>query len=367
MIHNWFTPISTKEIKCYSKLKNHQFGKKIILHKDSSIDLSNTHIAIIGVGKKEANAVREMLYSTSFPFKKLNVVDLGNARKTEGTFLTPILKELLISKIFPIIIGKFDEYSFAQYHAYQFKKELINMIIVDEKINYNNPRSKTQTYLNKIIDSRSSHLFNLSVLGYQTHFTPNEVLKVLEKHNFEPIRLGKLKTNIEYSEPVVRDADMMCFNLNAIRYSESPGVESPSPSGFFTEEACQISRYAGMSEKMTSIGFYGFQADLDINQQSAKVTSQLIWYCIDGFYNRKNDYPYSINGLTEYIVDTKKNDYTLTFWKSEKTGRWWMQVPIKTKKKLKRHQLVPCSYQDYQMTCRDELPLRLINAFKRFS
>ena len=367
MINNWFSPVDTKQLKDFTKLKSHQFGKKIILHKDASLDLSNTHIAIVGVGKKEADAIREILYSSSFPFKKLNVVDLGNARKEEGTFLTPILKELLDSNIFPIILGKMDEYAFAQYHAYQFKKELINMVVVDEKIKYNNPRSKYQTYLNKIIDSRTSHLFNLSMLGYQSHFTPTENIKVLEKNNFEGIRLGQLRNNIEYAEPIVRDADMMCFNLNAIRYSECPGVLSPSPSGFFSEEACQIARYAGMSEKLSSVGFYGYQADLDINQQSAHVAAQLTWYCIDGFCNRKNDYPKSIGSLTEYIVDTKKIEYSLTFWKSEKTGRWWMQIPIKTKKKLQRHQLVPCSYQDYQMACREELPERLINAFNRFS
>lgn len=367
MIHNWFFPTSTKQLNSFSKLKNYQFGKKIAIHKNSSLDLSNTQIALIGVGEEEANAIREILYTCSFPFKKLSVVDLGNARKKEGTFLTPILKELMESNIFPIIMGKFDEHALAQYHAYQAKKQLINMVIVDEKISYNNLRSKDQTYLNKIIDSRSSHLFNLCALGHQSHFTSPDAIRVFEKNNFEAIRLGRLRNNIEFAEPFVRDADMMCFNLNAIRSSESPGVDSPSPSGFFTEEACQIARYAGMSEKLSSIGFYGYRSDLDANQQSAHVTAQLIWYFIEGFHNRKNDYPKSTNGLIEYIVDSKKNNYTLTFWKSEKTGRWWMQVPLKTKKKLVRHQLIPCTYQDYQLACREELPERLINAFRRFS
>ena len=367
MINNWFSPVDTKELNNFSKLKNSQFGKKIILHDNSPLDLSNTHVAIIGVGNKEANAIRKILYSTSFPFKKLNIVDLGNARKTEGTFLTPILKELLQSNILPIIIGQEDEYALSQYHAYQYRKQLINMVLVDEKINYNNPRNKHQTYLNKIIDSRTSHLFNLSVLGYQSHFTAPEVFKVLNKNNYEAIRLGKLKNNIEFAEPIIRDADMMCFNLNAIRYSECPGVNNPTPSGFFTEEACQIARYAGICEKISSVGFYGYQSDLDINQQSAHVAAQLVWYCIDGFYHRKNDYPKSTDGLIEYIVDTKNTAYSLTFWKSEKTGRWWMQVPIKTKKKLDRHKLIPCSYLDYQMACREELAERLLNAFRRFS
>ena len=83
----------------------------------------------------------------------------------------------------------------------------------------------------------------------------------INKNNYEAVRLGKLKDNIELTEPIIRDADMMCFNLNAIRYSECPGVDSPTPSGFFTEEACQIARYAGICEKISSVGFYGYQSE----------------------------------------------------------------------------------------------------------
>ncbi|MEM6965448.1 MAG: arginase family protein [Bacteroidota bacterium] len=284
-----------------------------------------------------------------------------------ASFLVPLVKELMDSNIFPILFGGNEDFTLTQYHAYRFKKQIVNMAVIDERINYLNPRSKEQSFLNKIIDSRTSHLFNMSVLGHQSHFTSQEVLRVFQKNNFEAVRLGKLRGNVEYAEPFLRDADMISFNLNAVRSAECPGVVQPSPSGFFTEEICQLARYAGMSEKSTSVGFYGYAAEKDINQQSAHVVAQLIWYCIDGFFSRKNDYPKSMDGLVEYIVDSKKTDYALTFWKSEKTGRWWMQVPIKTKKKLLRHQLIPCTYQDYQRACREEIPERLINAFRRFS
>jgi len=241
------------------------------------------------------------------------------------------------------------------------------MTMIDENIDYLNPRNKDQTYLNKIIDNRRPHLFHFSHLGHQTHFISPDIIKSLEKKNFEFVRLGRLRKNIEIAEPIIRDADLFSFNLNAIKGADCPGVNSPSPSGLFSEEACQLARYAGMSEKLTSAGFYGFKSENDINRQSAKVASQLIWYTIDGFYNRKNDYPFSMDGLMEYIVDSKKNSFSLTFWKSEKTGRWWIQIPIKTRKKLKRHQLIPCTYQDYLKSTQEEIPERLVSAFKRFS
>jgi len=79
MINNWFFPIDTKELSNFQSLQNHQFGKKIKIHKKGNeIDLSTTQIALIGIGKDTPNAIRKALYSLSFPFKKLNIVDLGN-------------------------------------------------------------------------------------------------------------------------------------------------------------------------------------------------------------------------------------------------------------------------------------------------
>ena len=43
-----------------------------------------------------------------------------------------------------------------------------------------------------------------------------------------------------------------------------------------------------------------------------------------------------------------------------------MEVPIKTRKKHERHRLVPCSYNDYLQACNEDLPDRLINAYRRF-
>ncbi|MCK6692611.1 MAG: hypothetical protein L6Q97_10970 [Thermoanaerobaculia bacterium] len=71
--------------------------------------------------------------------------------------------------------------------------------------------------------------------------------------------------------------------------------------------------------------------------------------------------------MTEYIVDFRGLNYQLTFWKSIRSGRWWMQTPVTTRKKHQRHYLIPCSFQDYQAACREELPDRLLQAMNRFS
>jgi formiminoglutamase len=180
------------------------------------------------------------------------------------------------------------------------------------------------------------------------------------------VRLGKSRASIEETEPVLRDADLLTFHLGALKQCEAPGVANPSPSGYFAEEACQLCRYAGMSDKLTSFGLYGFQPDADRDSLSAQTAAQMLWYLLEGLFNRKGDYPASTTGLTEYVVDFRKLNHQLTFWKSIKSGRWWMQVPVATKRKHERHRLVPCSYQDYQAACREELPERLMKALERF-
>jgi len=70
--------------------------------------------------------------------------------------------------------------------------------------------------------------------------------------------------------------------------------------------------------------------------------------------------------LTEYIVDFKSYSYQITFWNSIKSNRWWMQIPSKTDRKLRRHRLIPCSYEDYLKACEEELPERLLKAHRRF-
>jgi formiminoglutamase len=186
----------------------------------------------------------------------------------------------------------------------------------------------------------------------------------LEFQDFDLIRLGKVRNAVEECEPLIREVDGLAFNINAIRQSEAPAQISPMPSGLFIEEACQLVRYAGVSDRLTSIGFYGFEAKSDVADQTAKCIALMVWYFIDGIANRKNDYPISTVDMVEYIVDVKGFTLPLTFWKSNKSGRWWIQIPNSKGKKAQNY-LFSCSYKDYQEACSGELPERIWNGFQR--
>lgn len=362
MLQNWLKPLPASLLKTADVLPDIHFGKNILLFRDHLPDLKKVKAAVIGVGEKDANAVRECLYRTVFPFPKGAVADLGNLRKTEASLLIPVLNELLAGRVVPIILAGKDDFARSQFLAYQDAKALINMVVVDERFRFG--------YKNEVYTSLLSPvhplLFNFGLIGFQVHQTVTGALDFLIKNNFDTVRLGKSRAAIEETEPVLRDADLLAFHLGALKQSEAPGVEAATPSGYFTEEACQLCRYAGMSDKLTSFGIYGYNSTLDRDAQTAQTAAQMVWYFLEGFFSRKNDYPVSKTGLTEYIVEFRQLNYQLTFWKSTKSGRWWMQVPVATKKKHERHRLIPCSYQDYQLACREELPERLMLAMQRF-
>ncbi len=368
MFDHWLRPV-TADLADPAQFEPHQFGRQLAIFTEGRLpSLREGQLAIIGIGDKEADAVRRELYAMSFPFQELPVADLGNIRRKSVSFILHPIRELFESRIFPVIIGGDPSFILAQYQAFLSLQQLISLVLIDERIRLSHePISDEQYYLNKIVYEKQSKLFHLGFIGAQTHYTDPASFRFLEEQAFDCVRLGRARSAIAELEPIIRDGDLLSLNLAALKQMEAPAVADPTPSGFFVEEACQISRYGGMSDKLKSFGIYGYRHSLDRRRQTARAIAQILWYFIDGYYHRKQDYPVSTEGLTEYIVEFKKMDYQLTFWKSQKSGRWWMQVPVKTTEPYQRHRLIPCSYNDYKLACQEELPERLLNAYKRFA
>ena len=127
-------------------------------------------------------------------------------------------------------------------------------------------------------------------------------------------------------------------------------LPSSSPSGFSSEDGCKMTRYAGLNPKLTSIGFFNYNPIFDVNYQSANNLAEMIWYFLEGFSLRQNDFPTTDNRdeFTKYIV--KLEDYDeLIFLCHKTTGKWWMEIS---------EHFIPCSKSDYDMAMRNELPDR---------
>lgn len=369
MLQNWLQPID--DAVCPEPTSTYRkVGHRLVLHTQSGgiPKLSGVQVALIGTDPKSAAAFRRHFYRLAYPFTKLKIADLGDLRKPNIDFCIGALAEIRNAGMLPVLIGSGIEGSQALFRAMMINYQSINLVVVDETIPLDPLHQKsTNPYLNPIVFGSDNQVFQLGLIGYQIHFVDPEVQKFLRDQTFDLVRLGDARAQIQEVEPIIRDADLFGIHLTALRGGEAPAVAVPSPSGFLVEEACQMARYAGMSDKLKGFYLLGYAPEKDPDQHTAFVMAEIVWYFLDGLYHRKGDFPVSTEGLTEYIVELKKYNYTLTFWKSKYSGRWWLQVPVKVRRRHERHRLLPCSYQDYRAACRDELPDRLINAFKRFA
>jgi hypothetical protein len=144
--------------------------------------------------------------------------------------------------------------------------------------------------------------------------------------------------------------------MNAIRYSDAPANSMASPNGFFGDEMCKITRFAGMSQTLESFGIFGYRPELDQHKLTAKLMAQMIWYYIDGLNVGKNEASLSDRDqFYEYLITF--TDQQSLFLKSKRTNRWWMQLP--------EGQLTPCSYNDYLTACQNEMPERWLREMER--
>jgi len=204
----------------------------------------------------------------------------------------------------------------------------------------------------------------IAILDIKRYLTRSKYIELLDELRFDHYRLGHIRKDLEEVELVMRDADMVTIDLSAIRQAEAPGIANGTPNGFYAEEICQIARYAGLSDRLTSIGFYEMNPKYDVGDQTAQLVAQMIWCFLEGFYDRKHDYPIiNESNFIKYKVNLKGNDQELVFLKSKKSDRWWME--ISQKEITPYSNLISCSYRDYQLACKDEVPERWIRAYEK--
>ncbi len=384
----YFQPLDKEIFDRYSQQRN-LLGNVVskYLDEEKFPDLTDMKIAIFGVpedrnsiankGCREApDKIRERFYKLKAVGHPYKIVDLGNLKIGEtvnDTYaaVTSIMVELMREGILPIILGGSQDLTFPQYVAYQKLEETVNIVSVDAYFDLGTTEEniRSHSYLGKIILHEPNFLFNFSNIGYQTYFVGNDQIELMNKLYFDAYRLGDVRKNMEETEPIVRSADILSFDISSIRQSDAPGNANATPNGFYGEEACQILRYAGLSDKLTSLGLYEINPSYDSRDQTSHLVAQMLWYFLDGYYQRKKDLPLvNKNSFVKYRVNIKEDEHEIVFYKSKKSERWWMEVPYPNSKvKYHRHHLVPCSYRDYEVAMKDEMPDRWWQALQKLS
>jgi len=373
MEFDFLTPLDTDLIIDIKRLSSQHLSSKVVFHTEQDFpDISKVTLAIIGVLENrgghndidvaDLSEFRLQLYRL-FPGNwSHTIADLGDilsGNSPEDTYFAvqKVVAKLIKSKVIPIIVGGSQDLTYALYRGYDNLEQMVNLVSIDNKFDFGKQDGyfSAESYLSKIIVDEPNNLFNYSNIGYQTYYNSQEEIDLVEKLFFDAYRLGEVCNNISIAEPVFRDADLVSLDLNSVKSSDSGNFLNFQPNGFNGKEICALSRYAGISDKVSCLGIFNH----NYSKQEFVLIAQIIWYFIEGVNYRSKEYPFgSKENYIKYTVPFEEEN--IVFFKSNKTDRWWIEIPffINSHNKLKKNTLLPCSHDDYLAACNQEFPER---------
>lgn len=379
----FFSPVDES---IYSDITSQSsFFKNITIYSDKMPAYKEAHIALIGVKEERGTTqnigaasapdeIRRKLYRLKRGQGSYRVVDLGNLNVGHDldetyTRVSEVCRILLENNVLPVILGGTHDLDYGQYIAYESLEKLVSLVNVDAGLDLEDKDESTpnQQHVHKILLHEPNYLFSYTHLAYQSYLIDPLAVSILEKLYFEAFRIGQMRTNLQETEPAIRNADLLSFDITAIRSADAPGNSNAQPFGLTGEEACQICWYAGLNEKLSSIGFYEYNPTHDdAHKKTATVIGTMIWYFIEGYYNRKNDQNFRGNDFMKYSVSMPVEPEVITFFKSKVSEKWWMEVPYPhAQERYSRNSIVPCSYNDYQTAIKGEVPERYISTLAK--
>jgi len=355
------------------------FFKNIHPFTDKMPEYRGANIALFGVKEGRGSSlntgtsfgpdeIRKKLYNLKKGLGSYRVVDLGNLNvgydlNESYVRISEVCRILLENNVLPVILGGSHDLDYGQYCAYETMNKLVSFLNIDAFLDLEEKTTANRHHINKILLHEPNYLFSYTHLAYQSYLIDPHSVSILEKLYFEAFRVGQMRTNMQEIEPPIRNADMVSFDITAIRSSDAPGNANAQPFGLTGEEACQVCWYAGLNEKLSSIGFYEYNPEYDdIHKKTASVVATMIWYFIEGYYHRKNEQNFKSNDFMKYSVSMPVDPEIITFYKSKFSEKWWMEIPYAGgREKYSRNSIVPCSYSDYQTALNGEVPDRYIS------
>jgi formiminoglutamase len=348
-----------------------QLGATIQCATGDDFDWEEADIVIVGCGESRGeeqglsdapDVIRQELYKLYSWHPSVKIADAGNIRQgltldDTRAALRIVLHELHLAGKTVIVLGGTHDLTLQQYDAFKKSEQMVVVSVADMLIDLDETETVTShSFLLDMLTAQPNFVNHYNHIGFQSYYAHPRMLETLDKLRFDFYRLGKVRDHIEDMEPVLRTSNLFSFDISAVRFSDAPVNINGSPNGFTGDEACVLTRFAGMSEKLTSFGIYNYQPEHDTHNMTAKLIAQMIWYFVDGYLVRRSEA--TLNEKEEFIsfhVTFTEND--TVFLKSKRTNRWWMRLPNQV--------FVPCSYKDYLIASNDEIPERWLREQER--
>ncbi|HAN66640.1 MAG TPA: arginase [Chitinophagaceae bacterium] len=371
-LQDFLMPVALPEMDEESGYTDGQFAKHIAIHVQEIPDLSEADIVLLGVremrgagipqvAKDGPAEVRKEFYRLHYWHSDVRIADLGDIRTGASladthAALKTVLQELIRMGKTVLIIGGSHDLTLAQYEAYKSLNQVIEATGIDARINLRGESPlRSENFLLDMLTTEPNMVRHYNHIAFQSYFVHPRMLETMDKLRFDCFRVGVVRERIEEMEPIIRSTNLLSFDISAIRHSDAP-ANLESPNGLTGEEACMLSRYAGMSTHLGSFGIYGFHPDQDQHNLTARQLAQMIWYFIDGKSRSKQEASLDDRSAF-YEYHTAFTEVDTIFLQSKKTNRWWMQMPDR--------RFVSCSYQDYMKASLNEIPERWLRIQER--
>ena len=372
-------PVPDKCFVANSRPGKNIFGETLTIFRDEEDfpDLDGFQLALVGVKEERgavdnhgcadgADYIRKAFYQLFNHWPEIKIVDIGNVKtgqEVSDTYyaLNQVLTELFKHHILPIVIGGSQDMTYTMYQVYEATGKLVNIAAIDPLFDLGNDNEglNSHSYLSHIILHQPNFLFNFTNIGYQSYYVSKENIDLMKQLLFDTYRLGILRPKIDLTEPLIRNANILSIDMAAFRAADAPGVKNASPNGFFGEDACKMTRYAGLNFKLSSIGFFEYNPHYDINSRTANLIAEMIWYFVDGFSARQNDIPTTDStDFKRYNVQIGEGEENVIFLCHKVTGKWWIDMSFMhaDDPRYERHHFIPCSKEDYDQAMNNELP-----------
>jgi hypothetical protein len=321
MISHWFVPDEKSHIRPDRLSKNSLWHQARFLH-DEELSFAAGDLLVLSFDRQIGQRIKKQLYQFSAtPTNALSIIDCGHIAQKNPESVMPILNEIRSSGAMVILLGP--PVGFMRFQVPDGKLTcVIRESNLDDDVHFRQANGGGQ----------------FQYIGTQRHLV-SETNERIEAH----LRLSDLREDISLAEPCIRDAESLIFSCDSMSASEAGYITGMSGSGFSVIEACQLFKYAGAAQSLNTLGIYGYSADHDTSGIMANGIAQMIWYLLEGSLLREDP---DRSQLTQYVVQSKDSEHALHFYKSENSGRWWIENKIGRK--------VPCSYRDYRRACEED-------------
>jgi arginase family enzyme len=329
-------------------------------------NLKNVQVAIIGMPinnsalKPEYTTVPDKIRTALYPLAKtetkIGIIDLGNlkpALSLKGNYqaLRDIVDYLNELNIVTLILGGSQDLTIGVCETF-VHNPLFSLTVIDAFLDTKKGKEvfTAQNFVTRIFNS-NPNLFQFNLLGYQSHFVPDEYLSKTIGIN-EHLRLGLIRENIILAEPVFRNTDVVSLDLSVVKHVEAPGSTNGTTNGLHSEEICQLAKYAGLSERVKVFGLFGIDPEKSDDQTTIQLAAQISWYFAEGIQFRNSGSIIDSENCTTYKVQVSGFDNPLEFLKNKITDQWWMKFDNNGKEPL----VFACSKNVYQQASENEIP-----------